>query len=169
MSTSSLRERFARLGPFQAVDPVLDGSPAVLSLRPASDLAEVETVSAALALSRRGIGMLKAKRAIEAMIDDGRCAVFVPKLESAELFAAEMAGHGITVRRMDRSPVDVRAIRERLGFEQDQFALQYGLDLDNLRNWEDGRGTPDLAVESYLRAIARFPGEISLAQEESVG
>jgi DNA-binding transcriptional regulator YiaG len=169
MSTSSLKERFARLGPFQAVDRVQDGSPAVLSLRPLGGMEPIETISATLALAKRGLSLEQAKQAIEALLDTGRCVVAVPLLDDISVMAAELEKHGIAAHAVARAPVDVRQIRHGLGLTQEEFALQFGLDPKAVRNWEDHGETPDLIAESYLRAIARFPTETRLAQEDSVG
>jgi DNA-binding XRE family transcriptional regulator len=57
---------------------------------------------------------------------------------------AELAGLGIEMRRR-RVPeaVDVRAVRERFGLTQVEFATRFGLDPDAVRNWEQGRTRPD--------------------------
>jgi len=51
-----------------------------------------------------------------------------------------------------------------LGLTQEQFALRYGLDLDTVQNWEQGRTKPDKASAAYLRVIARRPDEAVAAQ-----
>jgi putative transcriptional regulator len=165
---SSLKERFARLGPTRVIDRVRDGSPAVLSLRPSYDRKDVETVSIALALAKRGISMLRAKRAVEEMMECGRVVLLLPKVESESALAMELAEAGCTAASMATHEVDVRELRERLGLTQEQFALRYGLDLDAIRNWEHKRRTPDPAAQSYLRVIERMPQQASEAQEEAI-
>ena len=49
---------------------------------------------------------------------------------------------------------------------QEQFALRYGLDVDAVQNWEQGRYQPDRATLAYLRVIERQPTEAARAQEE---
>jgi DNA-binding transcriptional regulator YiaG len=166
--SSSLKERFARLGPIRAIDRIRDGSPAALSLRPAPSRKRVKSVSIALALAKRGMSMLRAKRAVEEMLENGRAVVLLPTVESATTLAKELADAGCIAAAMATHEVDVRELRERLGLTQEQFALRYGLDLDAVRNWEHRRRTPDLAAQSYLRVIDRLPAEASEAQEESV-
>ena len=70
MTSLSLREEFARLGPIRAIDRVSSGSPAVVVLR-MGELGDVKTVTAAISLYRPGLTMLRGKRAMEAMLDDG--------------------------------------------------------------------------------------------------
>jgi putative transcriptional regulator len=167
--SSSLKERLERLGPVRDVDQVPYGSPVVLSLRPVQSR-DPETilkpVSATLALARRGLSLLRAKRTIEEMIETGRAVVLVPKVESKDTLADELSAAGCIVATMAQTDVNVRELRERLGLTQEQFALRYGLDLDAVRNWEHGRRTPDPAARSYLRVIARLPDQASDAQEE---
>ena len=68
---SNLREAFGRLGPIRDVDRVLSGSPAALVLR-ARAKHDLQTVTAMKALARRGMTLLRAKRAIEAaMLGEG--------------------------------------------------------------------------------------------------
>ena len=57
--------------------------------------------------------------------------------------------------------VDVRGIRERLGLSQPQFCEQFGFNITTLRQWEQGRRTPDLAAQSFLRVIALHPETVS--------
>jgi len=166
--SSSLKERFARLGPTRVIDRVRTGSPAVLSLRPSRGRNGVKTVSVALALGKRGMTLLRAKRAVEEMIERGRVVLLLPKLESESALAKELADAGCVAASVATQEVDVRALRERLGLTQEQFALRYGLDLDAVRNWEHRRRTPDLAAQSYLRVIERMPEKASEAQEEVI-
>ena len=54
-------------------------------------------------------------------------------------------------------PVDVRALRSKLGLSQSEFALRYGISLRTLQEWEQGRTNPDSAVRAYLTVIERNP------------
>jgi putative transcriptional regulator len=47
----------------------------------------------------------------------------------------------------------VKLLRMRLRLTQEQFANRYGVPLDALRDWEDGRADPDRPVEAYIAAI----------------
>ena len=119
-----------------------------------------------MALARRGMTLLRAKRAVEAMLDDGEITVGVPTVEDYATLAGELRKAGVEVRRIATDPVDVRALRLSLGMSQEQFARRYNLDLDALQNWEQGRRSPERAVCSYLRVIAARPEEAARAQEE---
>jgi len=58
---------------------------------------------------------------------------------------------------------DVRAIRQRLHMSQQRFAETYRIPLPTLKNWEQGRRSPDAPAAAYLQAIARQPKAIKEA------
>ena len=165
---SSLKERFARLGPTRVLTPVRSGSPAVLALRPGPVAADIKTVAAAISLAQRGISLLKAKRTLEEALATGRAVVRLPSVDDASALAAELADSGIAAAMVVSRGVDVKAIRERLGLTQEQFSLRYGLDLDSLQNWESKRRKPDAAARSYLKVIDRLPERASEALEDTL-
>jgi len=53
--------------------------------------------------------------------------------------------------------VDVKAIRETTGLNQEEFASNFGLSLASLRNWETKHRQPDSATKAYLAVIATNP------------
>lgn len=163
-----LKERLARLARAPDIDRVSSGSPADLVIRPADGLAKVKTISAIKTLVRRGAALLKAKRAVEVMVENGEAIVHVPMVESAKTLARELKAAGVVVRRVASAVVDVKQVRATLGLTQEQFALRFGLDIDAVQNWEQGRCKPDRATLAYLRAIAAAPREVAAAQEEEM-
>ena len=68
---TSLKARLERLGPVRDVPRVTSGSPVLMILGPARKLRDVKAVSASLAIAKRGLSLLQAKRAIEKMLDKG--------------------------------------------------------------------------------------------------
>ncbi len=163
-----LKERFARLGPIRDIDRVSSGSPETLVLRPADGLAKVKTITATQALARRGMTLLKAKRAIEGMVEQGESIAHVPTVDNPAALARELRKAGVDARRVASSPVDVKVIRAALGLTQEEFARRYGLDIDAVQNWEQGRCKPDRPAQAYLRAIAAAPRDVAAAQEEEM-
>jgi DNA-binding transcriptional regulator YiaG len=119
-----------------------------------------------MALARRGMTLLRAKRAIEAMLDEGEVAVEAPTVEDFAALVRDLRKAGVDAARIATDPVDVRSLRLRLGLSQEQFARRFNLDLDALQNWEQGRRSPERAVWSYLRVIAAHPEAAARAQEE---
>src|SRR5580658_1866843 len=128
-NTSSLKELLARLGPVRGIDRVPSGSPVALTLTLGCKLAELRTVSAALALAKRHLPMLRGKRAMEALLETGRAYVLVPVVEDTPALISDLAAHGVAAAVLPDGPADIRAIRRQLGLTQEQFCLRFGLDV----------------------------------------
>lgn len=163
---SSLRERLARLGPVRDISRVTSGLPAVISLTPVAGVQQVLAIHAALALAKRGISLLRAKRVVEEVLSRGYAVVELPTVEDASVLADDLRRAGCKAAEVNRGAVDVRDLRERLGLTQEQFALRYGLDVSAIRNWETGRRKPDPAALGYLHVIDRMPEEVRSALEK---
>jgi DNA-binding transcriptional regulator YiaG len=163
MTKSLLRERFERLGRVQGIDPVRSGSSAIVSLRLIGKLDQTKTVEAVIALRRRGVPTLKAKRAVEAAIEGSANVLDVPTIESRHALAEDLRRFGFDMSLITPVTVDVRKLRERLGLTQEQFSLRFGLELDAVRNWEYGRREPDAAARSYLTVIDKDPEAVQEA------
>jgi putative transcriptional regulator len=83
------------------------------------------------------------------------------------------AHEGIAIARGEADPstyrlhipaqIDMRAMRRRLGMTQEAFALRYGLSIARVRDWEQGRSSPDGAVRAYLMVIEREPEAVERA------
>ncbi len=160
----SLRDRFARLGPVRAIERETSGSPAVFVLRLQPDNARPRAIDAIHALARRGMTMLRSKRAVEALLDKGRVFVDLPTVEDTGALIQDLAGAGIAAACIQRDmTVNVRELRERLDLTREQFAVRYGLEIETLRNWETGKREPDTTARSYLRAIANAPEQVEQA------
>lgn len=163
-----LRDRFAKAGPIRVIDRVPSGSPADLVLRPAASVSKVKAIPAVEALAKRGMTLRAAKLAVDTMIEAGEGIAHVPTVESAKALARDLLAAGVAARRIVSGPTDARAIRLALGLSQAQFARRFGLDVDTLQNWEQGRTQPDRPAQAYLRAIAAAPHEVAAAQEEEM-
>jgi len=57
------------------------------------------------------------------------------------------------LNNMRRPPIAKRA-RTISGLSQNEFARVYGIPIGTIRDWEQGRATPDAAALAYLTAIA---------------
>src|SRR5271156_3366736 len=95
MTQSSLKEEFARTVPTRAIDLVPSGSPEVVAIE-RGEWGNICKIDAIFALRRRGLTMLKAKRAIEAAVEQGRVIVGVPVVESVDVFGGELRAAGFT-------------------------------------------------------------------------
>ena len=60
-------------------------------------------------------------------------------------------------------PTDVQAVRAKLGASQSEFALMIGVSVATLRNWEQGRRTPDGPALALLRVAAKNPRAVAEA------
>jgi putative transcriptional regulator len=78
---------------------------------------------------------------------------------------AEGLSEALAVARGEAKPaklhvpaeINVRAIRDRLGLSQDEFASAYGFSINQIRDWEQGRARPIGGVRAYLMIIERDP------------
>lgn len=61
------------------------------------------------------------------------------------------------------SSVDVKKIREINGLSQREFASRYGVPLESIKNWEQGRRVPHGAARTLLMVIARNPEAVERA------
>src|SRR6516162_10063543 len=52
---------------------------------------------------------------------------------------------------------DVRALREKMGLSQSDFAALFGFNVRSLQDWEQGRRRPEIPIRAYLAVIQRDP------------
>lgn len=60
-------------------------------------------------------------------------------------------------------PAVVSAVRARIGASQTEFALMIGVSVATLRNWEQGRRTPEGPAMALLRVAAKNPKAVAEA------
>ena len=82
----------------------------------------------------------------------------IPELTADQLESA------ISARRRKRlmqgkfeTGADVTALRKFVGLTQAEFARAMGISVHTLRNWEQGRRTPEGPAIALLRIAARHP------------
>jgi putative transcriptional regulator len=61
------------------------------------------------------------------------------------------------------APVDVKAVRLRLGKSQAAFARMIGVSVATLRNWEQGRRRPEGPARALLTVAAANPEAVAAA------
>lgn len=82
-------------------------------------------------------------------------------IESLAQAAAHAEGRRVKGLRVTKVEIpDVKAIRRSLRMSQQRFSLAYRIPLPTLKNWEQGRRSPDAPALAYLLAIKRRPKEI---------
>lgn len=60
-------------------------------------------------------------------------------------------------RTFEYSPINVKEIREKANKSQSEFADMIGVKIGTLRNWEQGRRTPDGPALTILKIVAANP------------
>ncbi len=61
--------------------------------------------------------------------------------------------------------IDVKKVREQLGMTQPEFALKFGFSLGTLRQWEQGRRSPEGPARVLLTVISHRPEAVTKALE----
>lgn len=164
--SSWLREVFGPRVRIRDVDLVPSGSPARYLIEWTFKRGEPppQTVTAARALVRRHLTLRRAHAAMTSLVEDGRVVIEVPCVEDRDQLAAELRACHLRVTPYEvPTEIDVAAIRERTGLSQDQFALRFGLDAATVRNWEQGRSSPDKAARVLLLTIDKNPAAVEKA------
>ena len=72
-------------------------------------------------------------------------------------------GEAALGRQIEFAPVDVKAIRRRLGQSQSEFAHMIGVSVATLRNWEQGRRRPEGPARALLKVAAANPEAVAAA------
>jgi len=55
------------------------------------------------------------------------------------------------------SPIDVKAVRQKIGMSQSEFASAFGISLGTLRHWERGDRKPRGPALVLLNVVAKEP------------
>ncbi len=66
-------------------------------------------------------------------------------------------------RIVDFKPADIKAVREKLGVSQSEFALMIGVSVSTLQNWEQGRRQPDGPARALLKVALENPKAVAEA------
>jgi putative transcriptional regulator len=72
-------------------------------------------------------------------------------------------GEAKASRVTEFDPVDVKAVRLRLGKSQSEFARMIGVNVSTLQNWEHGRRRPEGPARALLRVAAANPEAVAAA------
>jgi len=85
---------------------------------------------------------------------------FAELLSSVQEGADILAGRKAPSRSFEVHARDIKAIRERLGLSQRQFAALMGVSVDTLQNWEQNRRKPRGAARTLLLIADKHPEAI---------
>jgi DNA-binding transcriptional regulator YiaG len=123
--------------------------------QPPSDAFEVARL-----LVRAGTSVRTARKAVDDLAAGKTAYVEAPSVTDYALLKRKMQGLNVAVGRIALRAVDVKALRVRLGISQEAFAGRYGLDVATVRNWEQGRTTPEGPAAVLLQVIERDPEKV---------
>jgi len=107
----------------------------------------------------------KQGRVLRGQIDAARLnspAAFAPDADTPVLTRREL--RELKPVAVETAP-DVAAVRRRLRLSQGAFAQLFGIPLATLKDWEQGRRSPDAPARAYLRVIAQDPKAVRRALE----
>jgi len=107
-------------------------------------------------LAANGVTLRKARDTLEKLASELPVAIEVTT-ENAENFVAEINSLGVAGTILVRPEVSVRAVREKFGISQGEFAIRFGFEADTIQNWEQGRNSPDHATKILLSIIGARP------------
>ena len=83
--------------------------------------------------------------------------MFDELMSSVQEMDAIVKGKKQASRTFEYPEPEVKAIRERMGFSQDKFAVILGVSKRTVENWEQGRRHPTGAARSLLRIVEADP------------
>lgn len=104
MRKAGLQGTLARLAPVKKVDRYRSGPSETLVLVPIGSTAAINAIAATRALARTGLTLLRAKRAVEAVIAGDDVTLLLPTVPSRDRLIAELASAGLRA-----SPVSGRS------------------------------------------------------------
>ena len=90
----------------------------------------------------------------------------MPKRDiGAEIIAGlrEIRDQPQMLRRTKLGPLDMKAIRDRFGMTQSQFAAFLCISARTLQKWEQGQRNPDGAANTLLRIMQKEPEAVMRA------
>jgi putative transcriptional regulator len=88
---------------------------------------------------------------------------FYHLVESVRQAGAIRRGEAKPSHVTEIAPVDVKAIRCRLGKSQTEFAHMIGVSVSTLQNWEQGRRRPEGPARALLKVAAENPEAVAAA------
>jgi DNA-binding transcriptional regulator YiaG len=164
MSTKlSLREVLERPEGVKVTPPVRSGSPVKFVLR----LVDVDRpVTLARLLMSYGHSLRTAHTLLNRLADRETVAVNLWVADKVAALSA-FAELGVAANVVRLPEVDQRAVRDRMGLSQAEFALRFGFELDTVQNWEQGRNEPDAATRTLLKIIEKRPEVVDEVLGES--
>jgi transcriptional regulator with XRE-family HTH domain len=154
----SLKEALERRGDTAAESPVSSAFPkhSVLLMRVGDIDRPIDFVHL---LMDGGVSLKKARMVLDRLAIGEPTAVELNEAYVEQLVAA-LGRLGVRAIKLVNRSIDPKNIREKQGLSQPEFADLYGLDVDTLKNWEQGRNVPDGPARVLLRVIEHRPDAV---------
>jgi DNA-binding transcriptional regulator YiaG len=121
-----------------------------------------QPVKVAKTLTRFGLTLRKAHLALNRLASLQVVALRLD-VENEQDMIADLNDLGVVVVKIAPPMPDVKKIREGFGLSQSEFALRFCLEVDTVRNWEQGRNQPDPAARLLLKVIEIHPEAVESA------
>ena len=80
---------------------------------------------------------------------------------------AHAKGQRVKARVHRIEPMDVKAIRDKVGMSQTEFAAAFGISLGTLRHWERGDRQPHGTARVLLTVVSRKPKAVLSALSDA--
>ena len=103
------------------------------------------------------LSLRRAYTALNKLAEFGIAVAEMPEAVDLAALSAELAGLGVTARRIAAPTVDPKQVRAARGLSQADFARLFAFEVDTIQNWEQGRNGIDKAARVYLKIIEQFP------------
>lgn len=88
---------------------------------------------------------------------------FEELVESVRQAGRIRRGEARPSRVREFAPLDVKAVRRRIGKSQAEFARMIGVSVSTLQNWEQGRRRPEGPARALLQVAAANPEVVAAA------
>jgi DNA-binding transcriptional regulator YiaG len=102
------------------------------------------------------MSLRKAHEVLERLANGETVAVELHADDARDL-VSELSALGVRALPINTPDPDLKRIREHLGLSQTEFSIRFGLELDTVQNWEQGRTRPDPAARILLGLIEAYP------------
>lgn len=127
-------------------------------------------VDVARELKSLGLSLRKAHLVLDRLAGSEKVPAELDARAVAQDGLSNLRSLGVEAHRVAPPPsVNVREIRENLGLSQADFAARFGLELDTIRNWEQGRYAPDRAAVVLLAVIEHHPEAVDASLARDAG